>query len=140
MIRTRPVTSSSPVVSSTTNNAANERIVIEPKRSKAAKEYIYNRIEDREKNQILIFVDNESRRSDALMRILEDDTFAKTKIVVENVDRFKPHDSHALEDELIKLTKQPSFPYVWANGTYLGGNHQTKRALKNGDLEFYLGI
>ena len=74
------------------------------------------------------------------MKILQDDTFATTKIVVENVDRFKPQDAYALQDGLVKLTKQPSFPYVWANGTYLGGNSQTKRALKNGDLEFYLGI
>lgn len=104
----------------------------------AAKLFIYQKVE--EENQLLIFVTNETKRSQVLEQILQDETFSKVPISVQNIDRFKKEDADALKHELVKLTKQPTFPHIWANGTYLGGNQQTKRALNNGDLEYYLGL
>jgi glutaredoxin-related protein len=111
---------------------------LDPEKVKAAKQFIYQRVG--EQNKLLIFVNNETKKSQIIEQILQDDTFSHVPIDVENVDRFKKEDAAALEHELMKLTKQPCFPHVWANGTYLGGNHQTQRALKNGDLEYYLGL
>lgn len=108
-----------------------------PPSSPAAQKFIFKNVEEQ---QLLVFVNNETKSSPAIKDILKDGLFDKVDVCVQNVDKFRQADAEALSYELGKLTKQPTFPHVWANGTYLGGCQQTKRALKNGDLEYYLGV
>jgi len=41
----------------------------------------------------------------------------------------------ALQETLKKLTKQSTVPSVWINGHFLGGNDDTQRSRKNGELK-----
>jgi glutaredoxin-related protein len=94
-----------------------------------------------EENDMLIVIPNSTKKS-FLNEILLHDFFRKHSIKLEilNIDRYRDEDAAVIHQELAKLTKQPSFPYVWVNGTYLGGISQTKRALRNGDLEYFLHL
>ncbi len=100
----------------------------------AAKNLIFKTVEE---HQVVVFVNNESPGTN-VKEILQSDLFENVDVCILNVDRCREDESVAISHELTKLTRQPTFPHVWANGTYLGGYHQTKRAVKNGDMEYYL--
>jgi glutaredoxin-related protein len=102
-----------------------------------AQKFIFKKIEE---EKLLVFIHNSPRNS-ILENVLNDEILKNLEVdvCVQNVDHFEEKDAEALCKELSRLTRQAHFPYVWANGTYIGGIHQTKRAIKNGDLEYYLG-
>ena len=103
-----------------------------------AKKLIYKSVED---NDVLIVTSDREQKS-FVNDILLHEVFRKKDVTLEvlNIDRYRNEDAAVIHNELAKLTKQPYFPYVWVNGTYLGGECQTKRAMKNGDLEYYLDL
>ena len=103
-----------------------------------AKKLIYKSVEQ---NDVLI-VTSDGEEKSFVNEILLHDVFRKNTVNLEvlNIDKYRDEDAAVIHHELARLTKQPYFPYVWVNGTCLGGECQTKRAMKNGDLEYYLAL
>lgn len=103
-----------------------------------ARQFICKSVQD---NHMIIFTSGAAKKS-FVNEILLHDVFRKhdVDLTVHNVDEYQGEDATVIHQELTKLTKQPSFPYVWCNGVCIGGQNQTKRALQNGDLEYYLDL
>jgi glutaredoxin-related protein len=104
----------------------------------AAKTFIFQTVRE---HQVVVFVNNEFPEED-LKDVLQADVFENVDVCVLNIDQCfsQLDDSLAIRSELNRITKRPAFPHVWANGTYLGGYKQTKRAVTEGHMEFYLKV
>jgi glutaredoxin 3 len=61
--------------------------------------------------------------------------FKELSIDFLEIDLETRDNGNAVHEALKKITKQSSVPSVWINGKFVGGNDDTQRARKNGDLK-----